>query len=129
MRRGTIALLATSALITTLACGAGNDGDTEGPGAAQPGSGAAAKGHTIILDVTGPASADITYGTNADQSQEQGAKLPWRKEIPATDLPFATSLLAQSKGTGEIVCTITIDGKVAKTNKSTGQYAVVTCTA
>lgn len=124
MRRRTIALLATPAIVLTIACGTGGVDDTKGPGAAQPASGGA---HTIVLDVTGPTAADITYGTGTDQSQDNGAKVPWQKTLSFANLPFATTIVAQSKGNGAINCKITIDGSVVKENTSTGQYAVVTC--
>lgn len=123
-RRTMIAAAAVPLAATVLACGVG-DGDTEGPGT-DSGTGK----HTIVLEVTGPAAADITYSTGADQSQDNGTKLPWRKEITADRVPFAISVVAQSKGqTGEIVCRITVDAAVKKENKSAGQFAVVTCTS
>lgn len=129
MRRTTIALLAIPALALTLACGMGDTADdVKGPGAQNNGS-AGANGHTIIFEVTGPASADITYGTGADQSQANGSSLPWTQTVTASEVPFVMSLVAQSKGSGAINCKITVDGKVKKENTSTGQYAVVTCSA
>lgn len=81
----------------------------------------------VVFEVSGPAAADITYGTGADQSQENGAALPWKKEVTSSADVLITVLLAQSKGTGEISCKITVDGKVVKENKSSGEFAVVTC--
>lgn len=120
MRPRTLALLATPILAATIACGLGDD--TNGPGS-DGGTG----DHTIVLEVTGPTGADITYGTGADQSQDNGATVPWRKEIKMKSVPIAISLVAQSKGTGAINCKITVDGKVTKENTSNGQFAVVTC--
>jgi len=82
---------------------------------------------TIVMEVTGPAAADITYGIGSDQSQETGATLPWRKELKSDDVVLVVVVTAQSKGTGDINCKVTIDGKVAKENKSTGEFAIVTC--
>jgi hypothetical protein len=122
---------------TALACGAGSDDadDTAGPGAQAQGGGAlsspeaAADGHTVVLEVTGAKKADITYGLGADQSQEQGAKVPWKKTLTSKEDFLIPTVVAQNKGSGTITCRITVDGKLAKENKSKGQYAVVTCTA
>ncbi|GIJ51334.1 hypothetical protein Val02_82200 [Virgisporangium aliadipatigenens] len=120
-------IAAAAALVATLACGAG--GDTAGPGVA----GQAAEGaeHTILFEVTATSSksADVTFGTGGDTSQDGGAKLPWSKEIKAKSVPFVMSVVAQNKAGGDILCKITVDGEVRKENKSSGQYAVVTCTA
>lgn len=129
------AVVPAAALV--IACGAGNTGkDTKGPGAqgaatasSAVASAPAAAGpkHTIALDVTGPKSADVTFGLNGDQSQNNGTALPWHKDLTTNEDFYVVSIVAQSKGTGEIVCRITIDGKLVKENKSTGQFAVVTC--
>lgn len=119
------ALIATAAI--ALACSTPAK-DVAGPGA--QGSAPAASGpkHTIKLEVSGPATADITFALTGDTSQEVGAKLPWTKELTSNADFLLPSIVAQSKGTGEIVCRITVDGKVTKENKSSGQFAVVTCT-
>ena len=125
----TLVGLALLALLAA-ACGSG-DTDTAGPGAQGGGSApVAAKGKkSIVLEVSGPKSADVTYSLGSDTSQEGGAKLPWKKELTSGEALIIPSIVAQSKGTGEIACKITIDGKIAKENKSSGQFAVVTCTA
>lgn len=114
---------------TALACGAGSE-DTAGPGAQDnKADGGAKKGDkTVVLEVTGAKTADITYGLGADQSQEQGAKLPWKKTLTSSEAMVIPTLLAQNKGGGTIACKITIDGKLVKENKSSGEFAVVTCT-
>ena len=130
MRKTTIAALALTAC-TAIACGSGAT-DTQGPGsqgakAAEPAKGKAKK---IVLEVTGPKTADITYGLGTDTSQENGAKVPWKKELSSVESLLIVTVMAQSKGTsGDIGCKVTVDGKVVKENKSSGQYAVVTCTA
>jgi hypothetical protein len=125
---------ASTALLTAFAAvaiGCGSRGeDTTGPGDQDTGTstgGTDAK-RTVILEVTGPKTADTTYGLNVDQSQENGAKVPWKKTLTTEDLTVAT-VVAQNKGKGKISCKITVDGKVAKTNPSSGEYAVATCTA
>lgn len=81
----------------------------------------------IELQVSGPANADITYGIGVDQSQVNGAALPWTKELTSKDDPLIAVITAQSKGSEEITCKILIDGEAVKTSKSLGQFAVVTC--
>lgn len=123
---------AAAVALAGLACSAGQK-DTQGPGAQGSASGATSTAggpkHTIKLEVVGPASASVTYGLGGDQSQENDAKLPWTKDLTSNESFLIVSVVAQSKGTGDITCRITVDGKVVKENKSSGQYAVVTCTS
>lgn len=116
----------TATAATLLACGSG--GNTAGPGAQDQGTPEPAKGEkTVVMEVTGAKSADITYGLGGDQSQDNGAKVPWKKELKTSDALLLATIVAQNKGGGTIACKITVDGKVVKENKSTGEYAVVTC--
>ncbi len=128
MRKTTIALL-TACAATAIACSSAGE-DTTGPGAQGGGNTEkASTGKKIVLEVTGAKKADITYGLNADQSQDNGAKVPWKKELTSAESLTIATVVAQNKGSGEIACKITVDGKVVKENKSKGQYAVVTCNA
>lgn len=81
----------------------------------------------IEFQVSGPAGADVAYQVGGSQEQENGATLPWKKEKTSTDDPLIAVLVAQSKGSGEIICKILVDGTEVKTAKSTGEFAVVTC--
>lgn len=83
--------------------------------------------HTVVFEVTGPPAADVTFGVGTDQAQENGVTLPWRKEQKVSADVLITVLLAQNKGSGDISCKITVDGKVVKENKSSGEFAIVTC--
>lgn len=124
--KATIALLASCAAFA-IACSSGG-GDVAGPGAGDSGDeigGGDTK--TIVLKITGPKKADITYGLNADQSQANGAKLPWTKKMSSSEAFTIATVSAQNTGSGEISCQITVNGKVVKTNKSTGEYSIVTC--
>lgn len=88
--------------------------------------------HTITLDVIGHGEApSISYSLGLDIAQENGADLPWHREIPWNGIAAPTiGITAQAGPTaGEIQCRITYDGKILKENKSTGQYALVTCLA
>jgi len=126
MRKATIALLCAGAPIA-IACSSG--GSTTGPGA-QDNSTTASGKKTIILEVKGPAKADITYGLGTDTSQANGAKLPWKKTLTASssDVLNIAQVSAQNSASGTITCTITVNGKIVKTNKSEGQFAIVDCT-
>ncbi|WP_431728255.1 MmpS family transport accessory protein [Verrucosispora sp. TAA-831] len=116
--------------LMAIACGAG-ESDTAGPGAQDQAAGAADKKgeKKVILEVTGPKTADVTYGLGADQSQDNGAKLPWKKELTSKEAIIIPTIVAQSKGSSKIKCKITVDGEVVKENASEGEFAVVTCTA
>jgi hypothetical protein len=72
-------------------------------------------------------TADVTYGVGTDQSQDNGAKLPWKKELTSKDSLIITVMTVQAQDGSEVTCKITIDGKVAKENKATGQFAIATC--
>lgn len=119
----------------SLACGAGSTtGTTHGPGVASsdPTDTASARtGHTIVFEVTGNGvtkASSISYGIGGNQSQDNGAALPWQKQSTSNDSFLILSLVAQSgSGSGSISCKITVDGKVVVDNTSQGQYAVVTC--
>jgi hypothetical protein len=90
----------------------------------------AAKVKTVVYEVTGSGTAgNITYTTDGMTSTEQvsDVPLPWSKtiELPAGEAIQIVQVLAQNGGSGEITATITVDGKVVKTGKSSGAYAVV----
>jgi hypothetical protein len=91
---------------------------------------AAAKVKTVVYEVTGTGTAgNITYTTDGMTSTEQvsDVPLPWSKtiELPVGEALQIVQVLAQNGGDGEITATITVDGKVVKTGKSSGAYAVV----
>jgi hypothetical protein len=120
----------------SLACSAGaKGGTTHGPGGVTStgatGAPSAKAGHTIVFEVTGSGvkrATSISYGIGGNQSQDNGAALPWQKQTTSDDSFLILSLVAQSGGTsGSISCKITVDGKVVVDNTSQGQYAVVTC--
>lgn len=127
MRKATIAAI-VAAVATLPACSSGA-GDVQGPGAQDSTQTTAAATKKILMEVTGPKAADITFGLGTDTSQENAAKLPWKKELSSGEAFLVPTVLAQSKGTGKIACKITVDGKLVKENASTGEFAVVTCTA
>lgn len=124
------AIAAALAAVTAIACSSAGE-DTAGPGAQGGETEKASTGKKIVMEVTASKSkkASVTYGLNADQSQDNEAKLPWKKELSSAEALTIVSVVAQNSGSGEISCKITVDGKVVKENKSKGEYAVVTCSA
>lgn len=129
MRNKTILAALVAGAVTAAACSSGG-ADTAGPGAQDAAGAAGGDGKkTIVMEVTGAKKADITFGLGTDQSQDNGATLPWKKTLTSTEALLIATLVAQNKGSGTIGCKITVNGKVAKTNASKGEYAVVTCDA
>ena len=128
MRNKTLIAGLAAAATIALACSSGGT-DTAGPGAQDTdGAGDKSAKKTIVLEVSGAKKADITYGLNSDQSQDNGAKVPWKKSLSSGEAMVIATVVAQNKGSGSISCKITVDGKVVKENTSKGEYAVVTCT-
>ncbi len=94
----------------------------------------AAESTGITYEVTtsdGKGTALVTYTSdkNMNTSQENGAKLPWKKTVDlGTSIFSATSLVAQAgQGVDSISCKISDGDRVISENTSTGQFAVVTC--
>lgn len=87
---------------------------------------------TVTYEILGSGKAStVSYSSDGagSISQDTGAALPWRKEI-TVDRGFAiVNVTAQNARTGELTCRITVDGQVVKEAKSSGQYAVVSCTS
>jgi hypothetical protein len=115
---------------------AGGNGSGQQPGAtglgASGASDSASDKAAVVYEIVDAKNAgNITYsaGSGMDIAQENGVKLPWKKEV-SMDRGFSiATLTAQNAGSGKITCRITVDGKVAKEVSSQGQYAVVSCTS
>lgn len=111
-----------------------------------------AAGHAVVYTVTAPPAAvpfdcsgqscvpttddmasSINYLTANGSQQANGQSLPWTysAQLRALRSGAAVVVTAQraSGDDGTITCTIKVDGVVAATNTSSGQYAVVTCSA
>ncbi|WP_164717254.1 hypothetical protein [Actinomadura sp. J1-007] len=84
--------------------------------------------HEITYRITGSAERGMmTYSTPS--GQEQVTKpVPWAKRFRAKAGEFL-SISAQNEGSGTISCTITVDGKVIKRAKSSGEYTIAACDA
>ena len=92
--RHVIAAAASAVLaLGAIACSSGGE-DTKGPGAEAD---AAAKGKTIVFEVTGAKKADVTYGLNVDQSQENDAKVPWKKSVTSKEDVTVATVVAASR--------------------------------
>ena len=100
------------------------------PAAAAETTATSAAATGVVYTVSGSGKANnISYGeATKGISQANGERLPWTKSTAATEGFAIYSLVAQNNGSGEITCSITVDGKEIATNTSSGQYAVVTCT-
>ena len=89
--------------------------------------------HAVVYEVGGTATkADITFSSDGSTgtSQDNGARVPWRKKITVQGESFPVfQVMAQNNGAGIITCKITVDGKVVKENRSKGEYAIASCDA
>lgn len=82
----------------------------------------------VVYEVAGSGRAtSITYGEGGGVSQQNGTRLPWTKTAKAADGFGIYALTAQSSGSGEISCKITVNGEEIATQTSSGQYSVVSC--
>ena len=85
--------------------------------------------HTVKYEVTGSAtSIDLTYNLDSDDaSQENGRAVPWSKSFSADEGNFLYVSAQNGGESGNVTCTIYVDGVAAKTNTSTGGYTIATC--
>lgn len=126
-------------IIAATSGGGGSSAPTGATGAAPATSSAPAAGSSgaasssaaasgVVYEVTGSGRAmSISYGTNGSVSQANGERLPWTETAAAADGFGVYSLTAQSSGSSEITCRITVNGEEIARQSSTGQYAVVSC--
>jgi hypothetical protein len=89
-----------------------------------------------VFRVTGDGTATTINYTVADSdgagnATVSGEDLPWRKAVGiGSDTAFATyALIVQGDGSGDITCSITVNGEEIAKNTASGQFAVATCTA
>jgi Mycobacterium membrane protein len=86
----------------------------------------------VVYTITGRRSSSITFtNSTGDISQvTDTTHLPWTYKY--TSLPEAEGFMdvsAQNAGSGEISCSISVNGQVVKMNTSSGAYAIVDCTS
>ncbi|MFI5783013.1 MmpS family transport accessory protein [Nocardia sp. NPDC051570] len=87
-------------------------------------------GKTIVYEVVSNGSlSSVTYfdALSAEQ-QDTDVPAPWSMTVDNTSTYPIAGLGAQTNGTS-VTCRITVDGAVADEKTSTGQYAVVDCSA
>ena len=87
---------------------------------------------SLIYKVSGSANrAQVTYTTKSFGIEQRTVKLPWRKEVAANPDAYAgMTVAAQNRGTsGSVTCEMLHNGKRIARNKSSGAFAVVSCTA
>lgn len=86
----------------------------------------------VVYEISGHGRADVGYSTEHDgnfgQSEDTNAALPWKKSVTVSGLLRAYTLVGQLTGGGSTIsCSIYVNGKLATSNSSTGQFASVTC--
>jgi Mycobacterium membrane protein len=91
----------------------------------------------ITYEVTGDGVSkanNITYvkDSNFGMQQENGAKLPWSKDVEMESglfdvQPMTLTAQSGSGGSGTITCRILRNGEEVTSSTSSGPYAVVTC--
>jgi hypothetical protein len=88
-------------------------------------------GKTILYEVISdsPTLNNVTYfDEHSAEQQDINTTAPWSKTVVNSSTYAIAGIAAQTNGQS-VTCRITIDGKVADTKTSTGQYAVVNCNA
>jgi hypothetical protein len=78
---------------------------------------------TVVFKVWGraPAGAEITYGGDSDNRQGRG--LPFTRTLPIGKDALYFDVTAQLQGSGDIHCSVTIDGRT-KTGHASGGYNI-----
>lgn len=90
----------------------------------------APSGHTVTYTIIGQAASSISYSTSGfGIEQAVGVPLPWEKTLTFEGDTVIASLNAQNSVAGKIECTIDIDGVTVADHTSTGEFAIVQCTA
>ncbi|WP_243770144.1 DUF4190 domain-containing protein [Amycolatopsis acidicola] len=88
---------------------------------------------TVHYGVTGTANdATVSYSLGGDgtssTSQEQVPHLPWSKDVSAKGEVKSGSLtVTAGQAGGEVTCTVSVDGKQAKTATASGPFAKASC--
>lgn len=84
--------------------------------------------HTVTYQATGSKEAriDLTYQNETGGTVQESYIVPWKKDFKMNPGDF-TYLSVQINGTGEIACSISVDGVIVKQAKSSGQYVIASC--
>lgn len=86
---------------------------------------AAAKDGNVVFKVWGnaPGGVDITYGSDTDSRDGKWAAGNFSEELKVDDEAMYYSVTAQLGGSGDINCSVTIDGKTKK-GHAQGEYNI-----
>lgn len=87
--------------------------------------------HTVHVayDVTGNGTsrASVTFTAASGTTQRQ-VKVPFHTEVDLTSSDILPQILAQNESdSGELTCSVTVDGKRQAHNTSSGGFTIVTC--
>lgn len=86
--------------------------------------------HTVVLEVAASDAdeVDLSYTAgDAQQEEEQGVELPWQQTRTVTDLDSVSVVAHGTGASGELTCTITVDGQVRDQVSAEGEFALVAC--
>lgn len=85
--------------------------------------------HAVVLEVAGSDGdeADLSYTAGDAQKEEQGVELPWQRTQSVTDLDSVSVVAHGTVASGELTCTITVDGQVRDQVSAEGEFALVAC--
>jgi hypothetical protein len=88
-------------------------------------------GKSVLYEVTSTSgtATDVTYEIGNGTQQETHVALPWSKTFTTGGGIQPLVVTAQNPGAGVISCQISVDGTVVSEHTSSGQYAVVVCSA
>jgi hypothetical protein len=84
----------------------------------------AAGSHDLLLEAEGTGKADVAYGIGDERGQNVGVDLPWRSSTKA-EVSGVVSMMVVLPQPGDVLCRITVDGKVLNETKADpGNYSV-----
>ncbi|MFD4179975.1 MmpS family transport accessory protein [Rhodococcus sp. NPDC058514] len=86
---------------------------------------------SVTYEVTsdGPTASSITYtsGDSANTAQDNGASLPWSRNVTVSGLKIVSLTAQAGESATTITCTVRQGSTVISEQTSTGQFAVVSC--
>jgi hypothetical protein len=81
---------------------------------------------TVVYEVTGDGSADLTIGNASGGIEQKTVNLPYSEELTRPPGGFVY-LSAHLNGTGSISCRITYGGQVIQQASSQGEFVTASC--
>jgi hypothetical protein len=83
--------------------------------------------HTVTFAIRGSVRrASVTYTTPSGRTHRSVVSPPWRKAFTVAD-GQSIDVNAHSSGSGELTCTLRVDGELVKSATSSGGSATVDC--